>query len=455
MNAKVTALLTSLCSALDQNELVALGSDSKLLALVEQLQNEQLYFIAKNERNMDGLLSWFKNNNGVCNSEFTESCGYGMKMKEDAAAGDTVVKVPEKCFILADCSNNPDLNEMCTSDTTLCYMPNICLALNLLNERLNPNSFWKPYLDSLPQSYSSLLYFKKYHFDRLTPSPTFVTCARLYCKLVGLYVYLCSKLFKSENNDAAQLGKAIYFTPNNFTFQAFRWAMSTVMTRQNNVPIGGGLALVPILDMLNHDPAISQSVDYDDDARHVVVYAPKSMQKGEEMKIFYGPRPNHDLFVHNGFAMINNPYDSYYFQLKFQMVENEDEKRLKIISRLGIEKDCFKLTLAQPLPKSLLACIHIEFAPDNVVEKWLTQSVADTLDEVVVEKPKCLDVDICRKAYVWLVSQLAVKLRVYKETLANSGQAPDEISIHINTLVNEEKMILESTVEKLKVLLQK
>lgn len=40
-------------------------------------------------------------------------------------------------------------------------MGNVTLALHLLCERANPDSFWLPYIRSLPQEYNSPLYYQQ------------------------------------------------------------------------------------------------------------------------------------------------------------------------------------------------------------------------------------------------------------------------------------------------------
>lgn len=75
-------------------------------------------------------------------------------------------------------------------DPLLQAMPHLSLALLLLNEYFDPQSFWKPYigilkmllckycyewvvqLDVLPTEYSTPLYFSKEDFQLLNGSPT-------------------------------------------------------------------------------------------------------------------------------------------------------------------------------------------------------------------------------------------------------------------------------------------
>ena len=50
-------------------------------------------------------------------------------------------------------------------------MPNVALAFHILNELYDPNSFWKPYLDALPSSYDTVVYFTPRELEELNGSP--------------------------------------------------------------------------------------------------------------------------------------------------------------------------------------------------------------------------------------------------------------------------------------------
>ena len=52
-------------------------------------------------------------------------------------------------------------------------MPNVALAFHILNESYNPKSFWKPYLDALPSSYDTVMYFTPSEMEDLKGSPAF------------------------------------------------------------------------------------------------------------------------------------------------------------------------------------------------------------------------------------------------------------------------------------------
>lgn len=52
-------------------------------------------------------------------------------------------------------------------------MPNVALAFHVLSERYDAKSFWKPYLDALPSSYDTVMYFNPDEITELKGSPAF------------------------------------------------------------------------------------------------------------------------------------------------------------------------------------------------------------------------------------------------------------------------------------------
>lgn len=94
------------------------------------------------------------------------------------------------------------------------------------------------------------------------------------------------------------------------------WAVSTVMTRQNAIPLGQVTkddaatspttedesqtpALIPFWDLANHiDGHVTTS--YNDKDHHIEATTLTDVRKGEQIFIHYGNRNNANLLVHNG-----------------------------------------------------------------------------------------------------------------------------------------------------------
>ena len=103
-----------------------------------------------------------------------------------------------------------------------------------------------------------------------------------------------------------------------FYYDDFVWAVSSVMSRQNDIPLKDGkkttMALIPLWDMCNHT-LTQMGTDFNVDARTCECYATYDVQKGEEFKIFYGARSNAELFIHQGFAYPPHDGDSLKIKL--------------------------------------------------------------------------------------------------------------------------------------------
>ena len=119
---------------------------------------------------------------------------------------------------------------------------------------------------------------------------------------------------------------SLHFHSIGFRFQDFVWAVSCVMSRQNEIPMGEegrkgegegqatGLSLIPLWDMSNHSSGCL-STDYNTDSQACECYAPRDVSAGKEFCIFYGERSNADLLVHSGFVHSANEHDSLKIKL--------------------------------------------------------------------------------------------------------------------------------------------
>ena len=104
-----------------------------------------------------------------------------------------------------------------------------------------------------------------------------------------------------------------------FHYEDFIWAVSCVMSRQNEIlhPPDGkktSLALIPFWDLCNHSHGY-MGTNFNLEDRACDCYAMCATRAGEEFKIFYGPRSNAELFIHQGFVYPPNEVDSLKIKL--------------------------------------------------------------------------------------------------------------------------------------------
>lgn len=134
-------------------------------------------------------------------------------------------------------------------DTLFTHMPNLILTFHLISEYVKPNSVWAPYFKTLPSSYSTILYMKHAELEQLRGSPVLEEAVKIKRNIARQYAYFWMKIQSSPPN--------IKNAFSCFTYDLYRWALSTVMTRQNCVPSKQNakqstFALIPFWDMCNH-----------------------------------------------------------------------------------------------------------------------------------------------------------------------------------------------------------
>ena len=76
--------------------------------------------------------------------------------------------VDERFNLLVDFSGS-----FIENDPILSQMPNVALAFHILNEMYDSNSFWSPYLNTLPSSYDTVMYYTPKEIELLKGSPAF------------------------------------------------------------------------------------------------------------------------------------------------------------------------------------------------------------------------------------------------------------------------------------------
>lgn len=143
-------------------------------------------------------------------------------------------------------------------DPIIEQLPNLVLSIHLLSEYLKgESSFWAPYLSTLPRSYTTVLYLSHDALVQLSGSPLLEEVVKIKRNVARQYAYLGMKLTAERKKAKKGKNKTKRHFLSSLTYELFRWAMSTVMTRQNLVPSEAGskkdtLALIPLWDLCNH-----------------------------------------------------------------------------------------------------------------------------------------------------------------------------------------------------------
>ena len=280
------------------------------------------------ERKIDEFKQWMvqaSNNNCGLNKyidlELNTEKSVGLVTCSEIQQDEKVLTIPRKCLIVDECNETLELESssdetknilkslFSSSKNLFTEVPSLRLTMVLLFEMFEngSKSNWFHYINVLPRNYSMLLYFSKSTFKSLHAGSA---CGELVLSLFRNISRQYCLIFKNLEKLAPQSNLA-----NSFSFEAFRWAVCTVMSRQNKLPLkkfSNGvareqdeLALIPLWDLANHKQS-HMTTFYNSETDCVECLATEKLELGANFEIHYGNRTNSSFMIYQGFVPDNN-----------------------------------------------------------------------------------------------------------------------------------------------------
>ncbi|XP_075048346.1 actin-histidine N-methyltransferase [Mixophyes fleayi] len=429
----------------------------QIRALVERIRKKQkglsIIFDGKREDYFPELIEW-ANENGASTQGFELSDfpdeGFGLKATRDIKAEELFLWVPRKLLMTVESAKNSALGSLYSQDRILQAMGNITLAFHLLCERADPNSFWLPYIKTLPSSYDTPLYFEEDEVQYLQSTQAIHDVYSQYKNTARQYAYFYKVIQTHPNASKLPLKDA-------FTFDDYRWAVSSVMTRQNQIPTEDGsrvtLALIPLWDMCNHtNGLITTGYNLEDDRCECV--ALQEFKAGEQIYIFYGTRSNAEFVIHNGFFFENNAHDRVKIKLGVSKSDRLYAMKAEVLARAGIPtSSVFALHVTEPpISAQLLAFLRVFCMSEEELKEHLIGDHA--IDKIFTlgnsEFPVSWENEI--KLWTFLEARASLLLKTYRTTVEDDKQILEQgdLSLHAAMVVKlrlVEKEILEKAVK--------
>ncbi|XP_069591523.1 actin-histidine N-methyltransferase [Ranitomeya imitator] len=430
----------------------------QIRGLVERIRKKQkaglsVVFDGKREDYFPELIQWAKENGasteGFVLTEFPNE-GFGLKATQDIKAEELFLWVPRRLLMTVESAKHSVLGSLYSQDRILQAMGNITLAFHLLCERANPNSFWLPYIKTLPSEYDTPLYFQEEEVQQLLSTQAIHDVFSQYKNTARQYAYFYKVIQTHPNASKLPLKDA-------FTFDDYRWAVSSVMTRQNQIPTEDGsrvtLALIPLWDMCNHtNGLITTGYNLEDDRCECV--ALQEFKEGEQIYIFYGTRSNAEFVIHNGFFFENNAHDRVKIKLGVSKSDRLYAMKAEVLARAGIPtSSVFALHITEPpISAQLLAFLRVFCMSEEELKEHLIGDHA--IDKIFTlgnnEFPVSWDNEI--KLWTFLETRASLLLKTYRSTVEDDKQILDNgsLSIHAAMAVKlrlVEKEILEKAVK--------
>ncbi len=173
------------------------------------------------------------------------------------------------------------------------FHSDVYILANLLYEKYQPNSIWRPYLDTLPQKYEPFQFPVQFNAEILN-----------YLDGTGFKLKTeCAQQY--EHNCFQRLVKHVRGF--HYNFDEYLWAGMTLQSRSFNyyyAPLNfEATALIPFIDMANHELTASNTFSYQPtkDKNGFSITSNRPIQEGDEINISY-QYSGHDYYTNYGFV---------------------------------------------------------------------------------------------------------------------------------------------------------
>mmetsp|Transcript_19887 Transcript_19887/g.35483 ORF Transcript_19887/g.35483 Transcript_19887/m.35483 type:complete len:498 (-) Transcript_19887:131-1624(-) len=232
--------------------------------------------------------------------------GSGVIAQTNLKKHELFIRIPRKVMMTSTQASGSGLGKLMMKDPTFGSMPNLMLAMYVMFESLDPNSFYKPYLDVLPRNFSLPLFFTSEELAELRGSPSYYDALKIQKQTLRQYI-MATKLLSGRSLSDLNLPP--------FTYRDFRWAVGIVMSRQNRIPSKADpkkyvLTLIPGWDFCNfRDGELTTQFNDDDGIDASESFTMADVKEGNQIFIYYGNRPNSKLFLFSGFVAEDHKTD--------------------------------------------------------------------------------------------------------------------------------------------------
>lgn len=195
-------------------ELEAIREIDQVLQKIKKLEKrvDDEHAVEDNKRcdaaTIERFTTWLRENGALFEgTSIAEFPGYdlGLKAEIDIPEASLIIAVPRKLMFTIESVKNSSSVGVLGTDAILENMPNVALSIFLLLEKFAENSFWKPYLDVLPVSYTTVLYFSVDELEKLTGSPTLKTALNQIKNIARQYAYFHTLIIAAKEDPACEV----------------------------------------------------------------------------------------------------------------------------------------------------------------------------------------------------------------------------------------------------------
>ncbi|KAM7269814.1 hypothetical protein ACFE04_025311 [Oxalis oulophora] len=160
--------------------------------------------------------------------------GLGLVAQRNISRNEVVLEIPNRLWINPDTVAGSDIGNLCSG-----LKPWVSVALFLVREKLRKDSAWRVYLDVLPTSTDSTVFWSEQELAELQGSQLLSTTSGVK--------ELVKNEFSKVEEEIIVPNKKLFPSP--ITFDDFLWAFGILRSRSFSRLRGQNLVLVPLADL--------------------------------------------------------------------------------------------------------------------------------------------------------------------------------------------------------------
>ncbi|KAK8627758.1 hypothetical protein V6N13_135360 [Hibiscus sabdariffa] len=280
--------------------------------------------------------------------------GLGLIAKKDISRNEVVLEIPNRFWVNQDAVAASEIGTVCSG-----LKPWVAVALFLIREKFREDSQWRLYLDILPESTDSTVFWSEEELAELQGT-------QLLSTTMGVKEYVRNEFLKVEE-EIILPNKQLF--PTSITLDDFFWAFGILRSRAFSRLRGQNLVLIPLADLINHSPSITTE-DYAWEIKGAGLFSrdllfslrsPVSVKAGQQVLIQYDlDKSNAELALDYGFVESKSERNAYTFTLEISESDPFYGDKLDIAETNGLgETAYFDIVLGRPLPPALIPYLRL------------------------------------------------------------------------------------------------
>jgi hypothetical protein len=286
----------------------------------------------------------------------------GVLASRDLQPGDVLMRVPYAMMFSLDAVVATSRAAAAVRDLRPHLPQDELLAIALVAERrAGPESFWAPWIRTLPRSYGSTIFWSEVERQDLDGSTLHALTSMMLRQIDADFENVIAPVFQEYAEDLAAVpptpapgaaGEAAAAPPTTAGAAAataslkddYKWALGTIYSRSFDVHRRGASVrfLQPYMDMTNHCPRrghpLSATHSFDDARDELVCTARSAVPAGSEFFFSYGSYGNAKLLYSYGFTLgSSHPVAAVDFWLRMVPPAGDPlhSKRVQALAALG------------------------------------------------------------------------------------------------------------------------